>query len=292
VSIFYDPMIAKRVVWDQDRAAAARQLHSALRRVEVLGLKTNAALLAKVAAHPAFLAGEVHTGFLGEHAQELLREEPRCSVHSVLLACLGLMETRARNVASQRERAFASPWDALDGFRVNEGRFEFIRLRSEERLYDVRLRHVGQGVLWVEFDQQCLRVSDVSLDGTRLTCMCDGERIMGRYAEQAGQVFVAHAMGNAQFEHPWIERANLRGVEAGESVVKAPMPGKIIGVLVAREQRVQEGTPLVRLEAMKMEHTLKASMVGVVAELSVRLGEQVEAGSTLLVLKASEDGGT
>ena len=57
-------------------------------------------------------------------------------------------------------------------------------------------------------------------------------------------------------------------------------------------ERVQVGTPLLRLEAMKMEHTLKASLDGVVSELSVQLGEQVEAGSTLLVLKASEEGGT
>ncbi len=284
-------MIAKLIVWDESRAAAARQLRAALSRVEVLGLKTNAELLARVSAHPAFLEGDVHTGFLAEHVAKLLEPDARASEMLRVLACLGLLETRKRAVEAARRGAMLSPWDALDGFRVNEGRVESICLRTPEQSFELELRHEARGIQLRLADTEC-SLSDVSLSGTALACMCNGERLQGRYAEREGQVHVSLAGRSETFEHPWVTRAGARAAEVGESVIKAPMPGKIIGILVSLHERVQVGTPLLRLEAMKMEHTLKASLDGVVSELSLQLGGQVEAGSTLLVLKASEEGGT
>jgi acetyl-CoA/propionyl-CoA carboxylase biotin carboxyl carrier protein len=181
-----------------------------------------------------------------------------------------------------------SPWDALEGFRVNEGRSELFRLRSEVGHTDVLVRHVTGG-LALQVASTEYTLANVVLAGTKLSLMCNGERLSGRYAERDGKVYVSHSGSSDVFEHPWTLRSNERAAELGETVIKAPMPGKIIGVLVSARDRVQVGTPLLRLEAMKMEHTLKASLDGVVSELSVQLGQQVEAGSTLLVLKAGDE---
>ena len=291
VSVFYDPMIAKLIVWDESRTAAARQLRTALAHVEVLGLKTNTELLSNVSVHPAFLAGEVHTGFLAEHEAQLFREDARTADLLRVLACVGLFEARDGRAQAARRGAIVSPWDALDGFRVNEGRRESLRLRAAESEVEVLLERTNHGVL-LRLGGREFVLRDIRHEGTELSCLCNGERLRGRYAEREQQVHVTHAGRSEVFEHPWTARAGERAAEAGESVIKAPMPGKIIGILVSPHEHVRAGTPLVRLEAMKMEHTLKASLDGVVNELSVRLGEQVEAGSTLLVLRASEEGGT
>ncbi|MFT3927286.1 MAG: biotin carboxylase N-terminal domain-containing protein [Myxococcales bacterium] len=294
VSIFYDPMIAKLIVWDRDRSAAARQLNHALSKVEILGLKTNTRLLSQLSAHPAFLAGDVHTGFLGEHQASLFAVDPALDERLWIACCVGLLETRRRARQEALRGTIASPWDALDGFRVNEGCVERLRLRSGERSVELAIRHERMGSV-VSLDdgrsRKAFALRDVSLSGTRLDVMANGQRLRARYAERSGEAHVSLGGRSLVVEHPWAERAKDRSAEAGESVIKAPMPGKIIGVLVSAREHVKVGTPLLRLEAMKMEHTLKASLEGVVSELSVQLGEQVEAGSTLLVLKALEEVG-
>jgi len=289
VGIFYDPMLAKLIVWDLDREASARQLRKALAQVEVLGLKTNAALLARVAAHPAFLAGDVHTGFLSEHQAALFADDAARDERTLVLACAGLLETRRQKAACARGASGVSPWDALDGFRVNEGRQESWCLRLGDAPRSVSVRHEGDTIRLRE-GARAWQLRDVTLEGTALSLLSNGERLRGHYAERGADLHVSFAGHSDVLEHPWVERARDRSAERGESVIKAPMPGKIIGVLVTARQRVSVGTPLVRLEAMKMEHTLKASMDGVVSELSAQPGEQVEAGGTLLVLKASEEG--
>jgi 3-methylcrotonyl-CoA carboxylase alpha subunit len=286
VSVFYDPMIAKLIVWGERREGAVRELDRALSQVQALGIATNLALLARIVRHPAFLAGDVHTGFLAEHQQRLLAPDAGGARELTLVACVGHLLARKACRAGPAGDPW-SPWSELSAFRVNEPPMEALRLQLAGRVLEVSVTHEADGfALALQGERHLVRAP--RLDGGQLSCMLDGRSLRGVYVERAGRAFVFTAARGATFELA----ARAGGApELGEDerVIKAPMPGKISAVLVAEGAKVEKGALLLRLEAMKMEHTLKAPGAGVVRELSVSAGQQVEAGSTLLVLGPVEE---
>ena len=113
VSVFYDSMIAKLVVWGEDRAQAIRRLSQRLGQVELAGVQTNLSLLKAAIEHPAFAAGDVHTGFLQEHREQLLAEPDGLFRETLALSAMGLLCRR------QQTNGGASPWSDTRSFRVN-----------------------------------------------------------------------------------------------------------------------------------------------------------------------------
>jgi 3-methylcrotonyl-CoA carboxylase alpha subunit len=124
--------------------------------------------------------------------------------------------------------------------------------------------------------------------GKEVSCLADGERLTGTYVACGVRSFVIRAGKTLELSPILSEYEHDDGSEGG-GAVRAPMPGKVIAVLVAEGARVQKGTPLLRLEAMKMEHTLNATCDGVITTVSVREQDQVEEGQTLLVLAEDDE---
>lgn len=280
VSVFYDPMIAKLVVWDLDRASAARRLRRALEGFEVAGLTTNLPLLSAVASHEAFLAGDVHTGFLGQHGAGLLASDAAREQRLFTLACVGHLEMRARGQD-------ASPWSRKDAFRINEDGTDLLRVkRGDEALaIPVVFRRHGTELT---LPNGKVTFSRPALEGDEVSCVVAGVRLHGTYVEHGLRSFVLAEGMSLELDYA---PDSIVGEEAaGGGIIKAPMPGKIIAVLVKSGEKVVKGQPLVLLEAMKMEHTLSASFDGTVSELRVRQLDQVDEGSTLLVLESALEG--
>jgi 3-methylcrotonyl-CoA carboxylase alpha subunit len=283
VSVFYDPMIAKLAVWDEDRSRALRRLRRALEGFEVAGLATNLGLLGRIAAHPAFAAGDVHTGFLPEHGAELAHghAEPR---ELLLLACVGLIEQRKLRVPSHDDPY--SPWNDTRSFRVNADGRDVLYVRLGERELSIGVRF-ARGRTFVTLPDGEVELETPSLSHGRVSCVVGGVRLEGRFASFGVRSFAM--AGGLTLELDAVRAQDDDDESAGAGgAVKAPMPGKVIAVLVSTGDRVERGQPLLRLEAMKMEHTLAASVDGEVEALSVRAGDQVEEGSTLLSLRAEE----
>ncbi|MDB4974672.1 MAG: D-ala D-ala ligase family protein [Myxococcaceae bacterium] len=282
VSVFYDALLAKLIVWDVDRASAVRRLRAALREVQVAGVITNVALLGAIAAHPAFAAGDVHTGFLGEHAAGL---QTRTYLHEEqlwTLVCAGRLEAR-------RERAARdpSPWSDTRAFRINEPRRDVLSFAHEGAQLNIPVQF-GAGETTLQLPSREVRLRNERLVGHELCCELDQLELRGLYVERAGRCFVFLG-GHALEVSFWPSPLELEDEAALSNVLKAPMPGKVHAILVAPGDRVLRGQPLVSLEAMKMEHTLRAPRDGVVRELHGKLGEQVGEGQTLLVLSAGEE---
>ncbi|MGK2739467.1 acetyl/propionyl/methylcrotonyl-CoA carboxylase subunit alpha [Tepidicaulis sp. LMO-SS28] len=283
VSMFYDPMIAKLIVWDASRDAALRRMKAALEEVEIAGLKSNAAFLARVAGHAAFRAGDIDTGFIDRHLTDLVPPPATPEPHVIALAALHEVHVRG---AQLRARDAASPWTANDGWELGGARAENVPLLFGGEALGVTVQASGKG--WrVHYGEHTLYAEGSLSDDGALQAVVDGRRVRASAIELNGG-FVLMRRGVAyEFTRPNPLDVDF-GEEAGGEGILAPMPGKIIQVLTEAGKSVRKGDALIVLEAMKMEQTLQAPGEGVVASVNVSAGDQVEGGAVLLTFEDKE----
>lgn len=284
ISPFYDPMIAKLIVWDDSRERALDRLNHALADYEVVGLPTNLAFLRQLASHPAFAACELDTGFIARHHAQLIPPTPAVDSDTLALAALAeLAQVEAANLARRQHSSdTASPWWEADGWRLNQDNRHALHFRHGEQEYAVIAHYRDAGYL-LEIGADKLEASG-QLHGQRLHANLDGRRLQATVVRQAGKLTVVRAGSNTELE-PF--NPLLVGLQAAESGggLSAPMPGTVVAVHVQAGEQVEKGTPLMILEAMKMEHTITAPMAGVVEEVFFQKGEQVREGAVLLAIK-------
>ena len=286
IGIHYDPMIAKIVVHGDDRAVAIRRLRAALDDTHVVGLSTNAGFLRAIAAHPAFVAGDLNTRFIERHAADLLPDPGPVADDVLCHAVLGVLLTRRR--ASARRAAQSgdpwSPWHAADGWRLNDEAQETVALRHRNATIEVTVRYRRAGGYGLTLPGGRTVSADGELaDDETLHAVLDGVRSRARTVRRGLAITVLgrSAAGIHTFSliDP-IAAAEAGSVDSGR--LSAPMPGRIVEVLVEVGAAVDAGTPLVVLEAMKMEHVVKAPAAGTVTELPFVAGDQVAEGATLI----------
>ncbi|MEM5343700.1 acetyl/propionyl/methylcrotonyl-CoA carboxylase subunit alpha [Paraburkholderia azotifigens] len=279
ITPFYDPMIAKLIVHGASREDALKRMSQALRGCEVVGPHTNVEFLQRIVTSVPFSTGDLDTGLIERHHDALFAPVKKPFLEALALACGALM-TREGGVAHG-----ASPWDALSHWRLNGGYTQTLNWRDVEkdaafavlfsRNGDTRtLTHDGRTEpfrWWSGAGQHeyGATIGDahvtgrVFIDGDTFHVFCRGEALAFEW-----QNLLAHA---ADAEH-------------GEGRLTAPMPGKVIAVLVEQGAAVEKGQPLIVMEAMKMEHTIGAPAAGKVAEVLYGVGDQVADGAQLLVL--------
>ncbi|MCW8861286.1 MAG: acetyl/propionyl/methylcrotonyl-CoA carboxylase subunit alpha [Rhodospirillales bacterium] len=295
VSIYYDPMIAKLVVWGEDRNAAVRLLRQALGEVKIAGLSTNVDFLASVAGHPAFMEGDVTTRFIEQHQAELLPEKGKASARVLALAALHVLVKRG-DEARQAAAASAdphSPWAQTDGWRLNDDNHHELYFIDDGEEVCVTVHYRGDGYL-LEVPQgegraaAELRAAGETDHNGDLLADVDGVRIKAVVSQHADELtIILHGSSHrlAVFD-PAMRAA---GQEAGTGRLTAPMPGKVVAVMVKEGQKVEQGVQLLVLEAMKMEHTITAPADGTVAAIHFAAGDQVDDGAELLSFEVVEE---
>ncbi len=274
VSAFYDPMIAKLVVHQADRAAAIAAMAAACDTVEIYPVKTNATFLRRCLEADDFASGRITTGFIEQHSGALTRYEVS---PEVLLAGLSwrLEEFIEADHAPLPKVWKAAP-SALFGFRLNRGT-EPAQLRMHvdgtEHAVSAIPSHLGHGWSWtVSID------GDDFIDPADLLPTTHGPMPAEPF-EGPIQVFEHGASHVIVFGS---RMAGKDGAATSDGAIVSPMPGRIIAVEVAAGDAVARGQRLVTLEAMKMEHSLTAPFDGVVAELNAEPGRQVSEGMLLV----------
>lgn len=283
ITPFYDPMIAKLIVHADTRAQALATLGRALRECEVVGLHTNAEFLQRIVASRPFADADLDTGLIERHRDALFAPRPAPAA-ALGLACAALF-AREQAGAGAGAGGVASPWAALPNWRLNAGYRRTIEWRAldDDTALEVRyLEHGGAQSLEIGGVAQPFAWSrgagpldfDVTLGGVRAS---------GR-VHVDGDTFHVFCQGVARaFE--WRNLlAHAADSTEGEGRLTAPMPGKVIAVLVEPGRKVEQGDPLIVMEAMKMEHTIGAPAAGVVAEVLYAVGDQVADGAQLLVM--------
>ncbi|AGM09320.1 acetyl/propionyl/methylcrotonyl-CoA carboxylase subunit alpha [Amycolatopsis keratiniphila] len=276
----YDPMLAKVIAWAPDRAAALHRLDLALADTALLGLGTNVAFLRGLLADDDVRDGKLDTGLVDRRLSTLVSEEvpPEFFVAAALDRLLSL----------QPQGDVVDPWDVPDGWRLGGSGGIGFALKSGSSEVVVRVQGTPANALVSVDDAEPVRVS-----ARRLGDLLEVRHPTGfhRYRHAAG---TGRTVWLARDGHSFAigERERLRsaaGAAGGAGPVTSPMPGTVLVVKAAAGDVVTAGTPLVVVEAMKMEHTITAPIDGVVSELPVRAGQQVALDETVAVVTPQKD---
>lgn len=285
VSVYYDPMIAKLIVWDENRDKALSRLAKALSEYHVEGVTTNIDFLYNLANCRAFKEAELTTNFIEQHNDELFVESEQ-DIRSLLpIAALYLVLFNDVKVAQSSQDCF-SPWQASNHWRANELHSETLQVSIKDATYPVVVSQQGQGDKRV-FSIDCQGQSHQcqgKLDGEQLTINIDGHRSRASV--------VAHDNGYSLFTANTALKFDLLKPDFGLSTEDdhaagfiAPMNGTVVTLLVEPGQQVEKGQTLMIMEAMKMEHALTATNSGKVTEFYYQAGDLVDGGSELLAFE-------
>jgi 3-methylcrotonyl-CoA carboxylase alpha subunit len=264
VTPFYDPMIAKLIAHDRTRGQALDRLACALEQTIVIGPRSNASFLAALCRAPDFCKGDYDTAFIDRHLAELGAEPRELDRAAAALGAEKLLAQENERIAASQVGEpddISSPWAAADAFQLSSERMLALQVIAEGKIVTAQVAYGRAG-------------PRVSIDGQT----------------PAGDA-VAVADGNSVYvlRHGRQTKVSLRDLafdEAGDQdksgVVRAPMHGKVLDILVEEGARVIRGQRVAIIEAMKMEHTLVAPVDGTVADVAVGRGAQVAEGAKVL----------
>lgn len=284
ISPFYDPMIAKLIVWGADRDQARARMAQALAQTQVVGVHTNVAFLTRLMTDAAFASSDLDTGLI-ERQRATLLPTPAGASHSAL--ALAIAAVLQREALAQRP-AFTDPWADTDGWRLNGLYQRGLTLIDLDQTRHCTLRRQATAQ-WLDIEEVPYSFSwrvlsapqpNVVVIELMLGKACVSGTIVIR--EDRLDVFAAGCMSTLLLRDP-LAHASDGEVEATGGLT-APMPGKVIAVHVAAGDKVKRGQALLVMEAMKMEHTITAPSHGVVKEVFFAVGDQVKEAEALLSL--------
>ena len=289
VSIYYDPMIAKLIVWDTDRAGALRRLQKALADYQVVGVTTNIGFLGSVTAHPAFAAGELDTGFIEHHRADLFPEVQPASDRTLALASLDVLLRRSDEAKRTAHNSYEpySPWNLTSGWRLNFDNHHDLHFVDGEETVTVKAHYRPDGYLLALPGGELLVRGSLDATGDLLADL-GGTRIKATVVRH-GSTLTIMGEGRSHMLSIHDPYAQDGDAEADAGRLTAPMPGKVVAVMVEPGEQVEKGRPLMILEAMKMEHTITAPRDGFVARLNFIVGSLVGDGVELLTLSDEQE---
>jgi 3-methylcrotonyl-CoA carboxylase alpha subunit len=282
IGIHYDPMLAKVIAHAPSRAEAAQLLRRTLERSAIAGLTTNRGFLARVLGHDEFLAGQIDTHFLDRHA-DALRTPPVGDDALAAAAIAATLAGVAARAAAPRPLPHLEP-----GWRNVRFSDEVVRYRHGEREVEVGYRNLGGGRLAVRALGLAQTVRLISSGDELIVEDERGRRRRHRVVRSGARIAVlCGGVEVGLVEEPRFPEADADAVAGG---CVAPMPGKVVKVLVAAGDAVTAGQTLLVLEAMKMEHAVKSHEAGTVERLVVAEGDQVDGGALLIVIASGSEG--
>lgn len=268
ISPFYDPMIAKLIAWGETREEARLRLLNMLKQTYISGVKTNISFLQRIVAEPAFAQGQVHTGFIEDHKTTLFASAAPLSALFWQLAGAAWIHSSTPQAPPEDPH---TPWATLKGWQ-----------NSSPPSAKLRFSHQG--------DTHCVEINASTLASThwqddtltyhdeqqryRLKAIRTAQALHLQWGETLYTLTLADSMSQAQAQQT-----------AGGLV--APMHGSIVKVAVTTGQAVAAGDLLVVVEAMKMEHSIRAVEAGVITALFCAQGDSVSEGTTLVEMETN-----
>lgn len=294
VSPFYDPMIAKLIVWGEDRSAAIRKLKGALHKTHITGLITNVRYLEKLISLDSFEQAQLDTHFVEYNSDAIKESEVLTAqqqrLHQIFAAWY-LYQQRQEERANEntiQSNDIHSPWKMKNGWRLNSRNEDPIVLLEESNKVQIQIQPLPSGSYSVLFDQHRYVIKGSSQDNNTLSLIIKNSDIEGQDQSLKAQVLLTndciqvHSLyGNSEFIQP--ERLTISvSEEENDHGLHAPMNGCLTEVRIKSGDIVNSGDILVIMEAMKMEHSIKAPHDGVIAEVFFNEGDLIDEGTEIL----------
>ena len=273
VSPFYDPMIAKVIAFGENRAEAIRRLASAVQDTQLLGLNNNKLFLQNVLRHPVFAAGEATTAFIEQHFSSDVSMDQKKPLAATLAKAAMLFFLRGADTRQSKNRDWRSATPQRYTYQLAfDGQATAVELNRVDRNFGITVA-----------EQEC-ELEFVALDKNQCVFNDNGVREKICFAFDDKRLYLDDGSGHFIFEDLTHQPVASAG-GAGSGQVKASMDGAIVKVLVTEGDTVEAGQTLVVLEAMKMEHALKAGIAGTVTDISCSTGQQVKSKQLLATVK-------
>ncbi|MFA5684182.1 MAG: biotin carboxylase N-terminal domain-containing protein [Lysobacteraceae bacterium] len=288
VSVFYDPMIAKLIVHGADREQALARLGTALAACEVVGPASNIAFLEQLIAHPAVREGRIDTGYLDRHLDQFiaLPEAPPSAALAAAAALVLAAQAEASAASAHASADPHSPWALADGWHPGQLPWRLLALHWEGRRLELAWRGNARA-FQLRHDETTLDVQCLAADDSHLTLRLDGATLR-LPARRVGTMLVVHADGHRQRFHPAPAfESSGSAAQAGNRLL-APMPGRIVALNAQAGDLLVADQPVLVMEAMKMELSLRAPQPVRLAELRVAVGDFVDSDAVLAVFAPAD----
>lgn len=284
VSPYYDPMIAKLIVWDVDRHRALTRLTTALNDYHISGVTTNMGFLHSLASCKAFQEADLDTGFIEKHRDSIFSSETATANDSLAMAGLYLVLANKQTAEQSGNSDKQSPWSSLNAWRLNQSNSRFLSIIVDEQLRVVEIEDLGGDQFVVSIADQSYTTAGL-LDEETLTITLDGHRQQATVTERGDGYVMFLEESSFEFNES-LPDLGLDQAQGKETNFTAPMNGTVVEVLAKPGTTVTKGDALIIMEAMKMQHTIVAPEDGTVAEVFYAACDLVDGGAELLQFEA------
>lgn len=297
VSVFYDPMIAKLIVWDENRDKALKRLTKALSEYRINGVTTNIDFLYNLATCPPFIQEQIDTGFIEKHHDLIFHQTAQALTNELPMAALALI---LKEQAQATQAALASndpnsPWFNTNAWRLNEGHIRTFVLAHNDVEYQVKVeqkRNGDKSFYLIDLSGENIESRTVDCQGQLnenvLSSYIDGYRSKVNLVDNGNELCLFGTHGVFRFNRVMPDFGDAQD-DSGLDGLTAPMNGTMVSVLVKNGDSVQKDQALVIMEAMKMEHTIRAPAAGTIDAVYFAEGDMVDGGSELLAFTANEE---
>jgi 3-methylcrotonyl-CoA carboxylase alpha subunit len=281
ITPFYDPMIAKLIVWDETRDRAVQSMNDALAGWRIVGVANNVEFLRRLASSPSFREARLDTDLIEREKEWIWRKEEATADTGVVLAALGVVLDERGD--ERRDGQANSPWARRDGWRLNGSYKRRLMFKSGERELSAEVEYRAKDYR-ISIGTARYSVSGEAGENGSINAVIDGRRVRGTIISWHGRVHVFCADQSCVLTYVDPLEIAAQG-HSSESSLLAPMPGRVIAQVVNAGDRVEKGSPLLVLEAMKMEYTIHAPDAGRVESFHFAVGDQVTEGAELVHFK-------
>ena len=285
VSVYYDPMIAKLIVWDETRSGAIHRMDKALQEFCVDGVNTNIEFLSNINSNSDFVNGKLSTHFIDHHNESLLALEKSIDdIHYIYASLYQYLHESTTSESASVALDQRSPWSTVEGWSLNTLPNRTFRFNNEENTISVTLTFNKKTI--TAFCGDTSVTCEAYLENDQLTVITGHAQRM--YVSQCNNQLSLFIEGKAY-------RLTAHSAEFtaqdddDKSQLTAPMNGRVVDVFVSAGETVAVDQPLAILEAMKMEHTIRAPVAGTISEVFYAPGDLIDDGAPILAFAAQDD---